>query len=250
MDIIDTHAHLDAAPFAGDLTAVLARAGAVGVERAVCVGTDLPSSERCVALAGRFPGRVYAAVGIHPNQWADAGPGDFPALERLARHPAVVAVGETGLDFHRDATARERQVGAFRRHLRLARAAGLPVIVHARKADEEVLAALAEEGAGLPGVRHCFEGPAHLARRYVELGLHLSVGAAITRPGYKKLKAAMTDIRADRLLVETDCPYQAPASRGGQRNEPAFIVETVRALAELRGETPEQTAALTTANAE
>ena len=133
--------------------------------------------------------------------------------------------------------------------MRLALAVGKPIIVHSRKADDEVLRVLSEDGEGVRGVRHCFDGSAQLAARYIERGLCVSVGGAVTRPGYKKLKAAVRSLPADRLLVETDCPYQCPASRAGERNEPAFILETVEAIAALRGEAPAGLARTTTHNA-
>jgi TatD DNase family protein len=250
MQIIDVHTHLDMPQFADDLDVVLERARAAGVVRMVCVGVDLASSRQSVHLARVHPGGIAAAVGIHPNDWADAGPDDMTALGELARLPEVVAVGETGLDFHYDRTPFERQVEALREHLALALETGKPLIIHARKADERVLEVLAEFGGGLRGVRHCFDGSPAVAEEYLAAGLHISFGGAVTRPGHKKLRAAAGAVPADRLLVETDCPYQSPARYAGQRNEPAYVVEVVRALAALRGTTPEDIAAVTTANAE
>jgi len=256
MRIIDVHAHLDMPEFASDLLAVVERAAEAGVTAMVCVGTDLDSSRRCVELARRFPGRVYAAVGIYPNHWSQARPDDMPEIEALCALTEVVAVGETGLDFHYGHTEHDAQVDGFVRHIRLARSTGKPLIVHARKSDEEVLRILAEESAGaggtagLRGVRHCFDASDQTALRYAEMGFHISFGGALTRPGFHKPKAAASATPSDRLLVETDCPYQTPASHAGARNEPAFIIETLKALAALRGEDPEQVASLTTANAQ
>jgi TatD DNase family protein len=250
MSIIDTHAHLDAPEFRDDLEDVLERARRAGVGRIICVGTDLGSSRRCVELARHHAGMVWAAAGIHPNDWSSTAPGDFAELERLAALPEVVAVGETGLDFYRDRTPPEVQAAGFRRHMELALALDKPLIVHARKSDEQVLEELARAGAGLRGVRHCFDGTPEIAEGYLACGFSVAVGGIVTRPGYKRLKAALCALPADRLMVETDCPYQTPASRAGSRNEPAFIVETLRALAELRGETLEQVATSTTVAAE
>ncbi len=249
MRIVDTHTHLDGRQFEKDLAEVLDRAAAAGVRWMMCVGTDLASSRRCIELARRFPGRLRAAVGIHPNQWREAGPDDMSEIERLAATPEVVAVGETGLDFHHKFTPPDEQRAAFRRHTLLALSTGKPLIVHSRKSDEEVLRILAAEGEVPPGVRHCFEGSAQVAGRYVELGFHISFAGAVTRPGHKKTKAAARAVPEDRLLVETDCPYQTPAARSGARNEPAFIVDTIEALAALRDEEPATIASLTTANA-
>lgn len=248
--IVDTHAHLDAPQFDGDLPAVLHRAEKAGVARMICVATDRASADRCPALARRYPGRIWPTAGIHPNSWSDAARGDFEHVQGLARNPLTVAVGETGLDFHHEHTPRAEQVRAFERHVELALAVGKPVIVHARNSDDEVLDVLRSAGDGLRGVRHCFDRPMDVAERYLELGFFVALGAAVTRPGYKRFKAAARELPADRILLETDCPYQSPASRAGGRNEPAYIVETLEALAELRDEPPEHLAAVTTANAE
>jgi len=256
MRIVDVHAHLTMPEFAPDLPEVLAHAAAAGVEMMLCVGTDLRSSDQCVELARRFPGRIWAAAGIHPNDAGEAGAQDLVSLCELCKHAEVVAVGETGLDFHHAFTPRDLQTWAFREHIRLARETGKPLVVHARKSDDEVLAILAEEAAAaspeeasLRGVRHCFDASLQIAARYVEQGFYISFGGILTQIGYKKVKAAAAALPAERLLVETDCPYQAPASCAGARNEPAFIVETVRALAVLRSETPESVADVTTSNA-
>jgi TatD DNase family protein len=256
MRIIDVHSHLDMPEFAADLPRVVERAIRAGVEVMICVGTDLASSRACVELARRFPGRLYAAVGIHPNSWSQAGPEDMRGIERLCALPEVVAVGETGLDFHHALTDRRGQAAGFVEHIRVARSARKPLMVHARKSDEHVLAILAREAVGpggaadLPGVRHCFDGSADIAARYVEQGLHISFGGLITRPGHDKVKQAARTVPAGRLLIETDCPYQTPALHAGERNEPAYALETLQALAALRGETPEALANSTTRNAE
>jgi TatD DNase family protein len=250
MRIVDTHTHLYMPQLAGDLDAVLGRAQAAGVDRMVCVGVDARSSRQCAELARAHPDRVLAAVGIHPNDLAEAAPDDMDGVSALASLPEVVAIGETGLDFHYDRTPSGEQVVGLRRHIELARRAGKPIIIHARKADERVLEILSEFGGPIRGVRHCFDASPPVAEAYLKAGLHISFGGAITRPGHKKLKAAAAAVPADRLLVETDCPYQSPARYAGQRNEPAYVVEVVRALAALRGTTAEEVAALTTANAE
>ncbi|MHC4789742.1 MAG: TatD family hydrolase [Planctomycetota bacterium] len=248
--LIDVHAHLAAPEFEADLDDVLRRAAGAGVDRIVCVGTDLPSSRRSVELARRSPERIAAAVGIQPNQGASAGPQDMAEIERLGALPEVAAIGETGLDFRLDFTSPQRQVELLREHLRLARGTGKPLILHCRAADDELLELLMREGGELRGVRHCFLGPAELAMRYAAAGFHLSFTGAITRPGYKKAKAALRALPADRLLLETDCPYQAPAARAGVRNEPAFLLDTARAAAAIRNESVAELARLTSRNAE
>jgi len=248
MQLADTHAHLDMPQLSADLPQVIERAERAGLRHIICVGTDLPSSRRCVELARRFPRLLRAAVGIHPSN-TPLPEGQRDAVAALAALPETVAVGETGLDFYRDGPPEPAQRDSFERHVQTALELGKPIIVHSRRADEEVLSLLEGAGPGLRGVRHCFDAGPEVAARYVELGFHIAFGGAVTRPGYRKLKAAAGIVPADRLLLETDCPYQVPASRAGRRNEPAFIVETLRALAALRGEEPEDLAEITTANA-
>jgi TatD DNase family protein len=250
MDLVDTHAHLALPAFEDDLEQVLTRAERTGVRRIVSVGTDPESSRRCLELAARYPGHILATAGIHPSHWSQIEPGGMAYIEELARDPRIVAVGETGLDFHYDHPLPADQVEAFERHVALALAVGKPIIIHSRKADNAVLNVLRGAGGQLSGVRHCFDRPIGAALPYLEMGLYVSVGAAVTREGYRRLKAAVREIPAERLLLETDCPYQSPPSHAGQRNEPALIVETLNAAAALRGEPPDILAATTTANAE
>ena len=250
MDIVDTHAHLDEAASEGRLDAVLERAEAAGVRRILCVGCDLDSSRLAVQMARERPGRLFATVGIHPTICGAAGEEEYEQIEAMAAMPQVVAVGETGLDLHWDADSLDVQVEWFRRHLGLARSAGKPIIVHARKADEQVLSALAEEGGQVSGVRHCFDGDAETAGRYVALGMHLAFGGTITLAGYKKAKAAAAHAPDERLLVETDSPYILPAGAPEGPNEPANAALVVDALAALRHASPALIARITTRNAE
>lgn len=249
MEAFDVHAHLNLVAFRDDLHAVLDRAEEAGVSRILCVGVDLETSRRAVVLAGRYPDRILAAVGIHPDNWADSAD-EMDAVAELAADLHVAAIGETGLDFYHEHTPHDAQADGFREHLRLASSVSKPVIVHARRSDDEVLRILSEETSPPGGVRHCFDRPWETADRYLELGFHISLAAAVTRPGYKRLKVAVARMPADRLLVETDCPYQSPASHSGERNEPAFIAETIEAAAALRDQTAEQFASLTNANAQ
>ena len=249
VEIVDTHAHLDTPEFRIDVPDVLQRAAEAGVGRIICVGTTLDSSRLCIQLARRFPGRVFAAVGIHPNYCAEADARDFNQVETEASLPEVVAVGETGMDLHHSYSPPEVQAEYLRRHIQLSLSVGKPLIVHARKADEDVLRILAEETRGLHGVRHCFDGSAQTAARYLDLGMCLGFGGTMTQPGHKKLKAAALMVPAERLLVETDCPYMMPAGQPGSRNEPAFITHVVQAFAELRRVSPNEIAGTTTRNA-
>jgi len=250
MHLIDVHAHLDMPQFAEDLDQVLQRAAGAGVGRIISVGVDLESSRRCVELARIYPNCVYAAVGIHPHHAGEASPAAMDELARMAQDTQVIAIGETGLDFHCDSPSRDCQRAAFEAQVGLATAVGKPLIIHARSSDDEVLHILGRQGCPVRGVRHCFDRPASVATAYLELGLHISVGAAVTRPGYKKFKAGLRDLPSDRLLLETDCPYQAPVQQQGLRNEPAFMAYTLEAIAALRGVSPQELACATTANAE
>lgn len=249
MHIVDTHAHLDLPEFEADLLEVLQRAADAGVDRIVCVGTTLESSRRCVELARRYPDRLYATVGVHPNYCSEPGEEESERLRHLASLPHVVAIGETGLDFHHDYAPREVQEKFFRQHIRLSISSSKPLIVHARKADERVLAILGEEGNLIHGVRHCFDSSAQIAADYLERGLHIGFGGILTRPGHKKLKKAARTVPAERLLVETDCPYMTPPEAQTGRNEPALIRSTTRTLAGLRSTTEEKIAKTTTRNA-
>ena len=236
LELFDTHAHLDVREFDADRDAVLARARAAGVRRILTVGTDAESSRAAIALAGREPD-VWATVGIHPH---DAGAADEAALaevERLAREPRVVAIGEIGLDFFRNLSPREAQERVFRRLLALARQVRKPVVVHCRDAHAETLAVLAEERAGeVSGIMHCFSGDVDVARRCLDLGLLISLAGPVTYPNPRALPDVARFVPGDRLVVETDCPFLPPQGYRGQRNEPAYVALTAARVAELRGE--------------
>lgn len=252
MELIDTHAHLDDEEFASDLDEVIRRAGEAGLSGILAVGTTLSSSRRAIALA-RQHAIVRAAVGIHPNYALEARPEDWDRITELSRDPEVVAVGETGLDRYRDDTPFEMQLDYFRRHLELAAERQIPVVIHCRDAQADVLGELALAGrrAALRGVMHAFSGQASTAQRCLELGLHISFAGQLTYRNRKfdALRALAQTVRADRLLVETDSPYLSPEPHRGGRNEPARVRHTAERLAELRGCVLDELAALTTANA-
>jgi TatD DNase family protein len=235
-DLFDTHAHLHFPEFAGDLDAVLARARAAGVRRMLTIGTDVATSRAAVALAAREPD-VWATVGIHPHEAADANDAALAEIERLAADARVVAIGETGLDFFRNLAPRETQERAFRAQLALARRVDKPVVVHCRDAHPETLALLAADGAlARGGIMHCFSGDPALARRCIELGLLISLAGPVTYPRPGALPDVAKTIPADRLVVETDCPFLPPQPHRGRRNEPAYVAITAARVAELRGE--------------
>ena len=251
--LVDSHAHIDGEEFDADRDEVLARARAAGVGAILNVGTGDPHSgslERGVEVAGRYAG-VYAAAGVHPH---DARLYTDAAEERLLGivrgHERVVAWGEIGLDYHYDNSPREAQREVFRRQLRLARESGLPVIVHSREADEETVEILENEwaGASRAGVMHCFGGGEWMARRVLALGFLISFAGNVTFKKAEPLREVARQVPLERMLVETDCPFLAPVPHRGRRNEPAFVADTARFLASLRGVGEEEFARATTEN--
>ncbi len=245
---VDTHAHLSDRSFADDLEACLSRASEAGVVAVLTVGSDLPSSEQAVALADRYP-EVYAAVGIHPHEAASVGPSHFDRLAELLRQPKVVAVGETGLDFHRNLAPRPVAESVFRQHLAIAQEVGLPVIVHAREAHQAALDILQAMPDRPAAVLHCFDGSLAAAQRALDLGLFISFTGSLTFPSAGELREVAARLPLRRLMVETDCPYLAPQPWRGKRNEPAYVVAVAQVLAELHGLTLEEVGRITTETA-
>lgn len=250
MELIDTHAHLDEDAFGPDLPAVIARAEAAGLVGIITIGTTVASCRRAIELAETHP-LVFAAIGIHPNYAAQAAAGDWEIIERLAEHPRVVGIGETGLDRYWDHTPIEVQQDYFRRHIDLARSRDVPFIVHCRDAEADVVALLEETAAGgtHKGVMHSFCGSPDTAARTLALGMHLSFSGMLTYKKNQAIRDAARAAAADRILVETDCPYLAPASVRGKRNEPAWVRETAEVLGEARGLSHDAAGSLTTDNA-
>ncbi|MGB6836711.1 MAG: TatD family hydrolase [Dehalococcoidia bacterium] len=255
--IIDTHAHLQLSQFDSDREAVLRRAWEAGLEAVMVPGVDLASSERAVVMAEADP-RLYAAVGCHPHDARRANDRVLADLADLARHPRVVAVGEIGLDFYRNLSPREAQLRVLRYQLATASEAGLPVVIHCREAQREMLPIIEEWsrslGATLPGgrplgVMHYFSGDLALALRYAELGFLVSVHDSVTYPESERVRKVAAKLPLEHLVVETDSPYGAPRSRRGQRNEPAYLAEAVAVIAELRGTRYEDVALHTRENA-
>ena len=252
MKLVDTHAHLDSEQFASDLTAVLERAGTAGVTAIVAVGTTLDTSRRAVQLA-REHTIVRAAVGIHPNYAAQAAAEDWQAITDLAREPEVMAIGETGLDRFRNDTPFDVQRDYFERHLRLSGERRMPVIIHCREAEADVLSSLDRIVGSGParGVMHSFTGTAATAARCLEIGLFISFAGQVTFTNRKfdVLREIARIVPADRVLLETDSPYLAPEPHRRERNEPAFVGLTAQRLAELRGIDRVELARLTSDNA-
>ena len=253
MPYIDTHVHLDEDQFDHDRDEVIARSRQAGIEALVCVGITAASSEATLRLA-RAHDDLYAAVGVQPNYCGEAAPGDWDRIVALAADPRAVAVGETGLDHHWDFTPPAVQEDYFDRHLRLAQQHDLPVVVHCRECEAEVTAMLREaaERGPLRGVLHAFGGTPQMAAECLEMGLAISFAGTVTYKNkkFKPLRGLAATIPDDRLLIETDSPYLVPEPlRGKQkRNEPALLVHTARALAELRCRSLEELSAQTTAN--
>ena len=250
MRLVDSHCHLDDRQFDADRDETIARAQAAGVETLLAIGTGNgpPDLEAAIRLADQYE-FVYATVGVHPHDAAKASEGTFASLRALARHPKVRALGEIGLDYHYDFSPRDVQRAVFERQLALAAEAGLPVVIHTREAWEDTLSVLRSNWQG-SGIMHCFTGDEQQAREALDLGFHLAFGGVLTFPKADEVRQAARITPVDKLLVETDCPYLAPVPMRGKRNEPAFVVETVRRLAEVRGRAPEDIAAETTANFE
>jgi len=251
VSLFDSHAHVDGPEFDADRDAVLARARAAGVARLVVIGAvgDPSSAERAVALAERDPA-IWATVATHPHDVAQMTPAWWQTHERLARHPRVVAIGETGLDYYYDHSPRDAQQGAFGRFIELARAVTKPVVCHIRDAHDDARAILREHRAPELGcIIHCFTGTPDDARAYAELDCYVSFSGIVTYKTAQALRDAVPLVPRDRLLIETDCPYLSPVPLRGRRNEPAHLVHTARAVAAAAGVGLDELCELTTANA-
>lgn len=247
---IDSHAHPDASAFDDDREEILRRAQEAGVGRIVAVGQWRAPGDfgGALELARRHSELVVPTIGVHPHECAKVPEADWRTLEELAARDEVVAVGETGLDFHYDHSPRDEQRRWFRFQLDLARRLGKPVIIHTREADDDTLAIL-EEGRPEKVLIHCFTSTPEQAARYVELGLYVSVAGVVTFARADELREAVRQVPLDRLLVETDCPYLAPAPHRGKRNEPAYVAKVGEKVAEVLGLPVEEVARATTANA-
>jgi TatD DNase family protein len=252
-DLVDSHCHVAEPEFDVDRDAVLERAAAAGVTTLVCVGATGPAAANApaVALVGRHgPVDVVATVGVHPHHASTADDAAFATLEELAAAPGVVAIGETGLDYHYDHSPRPAQRSAFARTVHLARALGRPLVVHVRDAHADAADILAAEGASaVGGVIHCFTGDTDDARRYLDLGFHISVAGIVTFKNADALRDAVRSVPLHTLLVETDAPFLAPVPHRGRRNEPAWVRHVADTVAAVRRLSFEEVASATTTNA-
>ncbi len=247
MKLIDSHAHLDDRAFDRDRAALIASAFAkeLGI---ITIGGDLRSSREAVRVAERH-WRIWATVGAHPHGAKSVGPETIEAFEELAARDVVVAIGEIGLDYYRDLSPRDVQREVFREQLELARRLDLPICLHNRESTDDLLAILRDAESAHRGVVHSFLGDAELAETFLDLGLHLGIGGPLTYPKNGALRAAVTQVPMDRLLIETDCPYLTPVPYRGRRNEPAYVRYVAEEIAQLKGISVDEVAERTTANA-
>jgi TatD DNase family protein len=247
--LVDSHCHLDFPDFASEPDAVVTRAREAGLGRMVTISTRVRRFADVLAIAERFPD-VYCSVGTHPHYAHEEL--DITADDLVVRtqHSKVVAIGEAGLDYHYDRSPRDAQERGFRTHIAAARATGLPLVIHSREADADTARILEEEtGQGaFPAMLHCFTGGPDLAHRAVALGAYVSFSGILTFKNSTALRAIAAGLPVDRILVETDAPYLAPNPFRGKRNEPAYVVETAKVLAETRGVSFEEIARLTSEN--
>ena len=249
LGLFDTHAHLHFPDFDADRTEMMTRARQAGVTRMLTIGTEVPTSRAAIDLAESEPD-VWATVGVHPHDAAEADDGVLTEIERLAGAARVVAVGEIGLDFFRNLSPRDAQERVFRHLVGVARRVRKPVIVHCRDAHADVLGILGDERVGeIGGIMHCFSGDVAVARRCLDLGLLVSLAGPVTYPNARALPDVARFVPADRLVVETDCPFLPPQGYRGKRNEPAYLALTAARVAELRGEPLEEFARRSSDNA-
>lgn len=248
--LVDSHCHLDFPDFEPERDAVIAHAGEVGVGHLVTICTWVSKFDQIKAVAEAYD-RVTCSVGTHPHNAGEETDVTTNQLVALAEHPKVVAIGEAGLDYHYDNAPRDAQAEGLRRHIKAARITGLPLVIHARSADEDmanILEEAHEQDGAFPMVLHCFSSGEELAKRGVALGAYVSFSGILTFKTAQTLRDIASQVPEDRLLVETDAPYLAPVPHRGKRNEPAFVTNTASVLAEVRGMEAEKIADVTTAN--
>ena len=248
--LIDTHCHFNHKKLAGDIAACLVRAEAADVQRMIVVGFDLESSEEAVRLADAHPGVLFAAVGVHPHDSKDWNEATDRRLRELSANPGVVAIGEIGLDYFHNFSPRPQQFEAFKIQMRLARELCLPVVIHCREAYEDTLEILAHEGVGeIGGVMHCWAGNLKQSKQTIALGMALGFGGTLTYNSAEEIREAARQSPETALLVETDAPFLTPIPHRGKRNEPAYSRIVAERLADIRGVSYHELAAITTQNA-
>jgi len=248
--LVDSHCHLDFPDFEPERDAVIARAREAGISHMVTICTRVKKFDQIKAVAEAYDS-VTCSIGTHPHNASEEPDVTVDDLVAKAEHPKVVAIGEAGLDYHYDNAPREAQAEGLKRHIRAARITGLPLVIHARSADDDMTAILEdahETDGAFPMVLHCFSSGLELAQRSVALGAYVSFSGILTFKTAQELRDIAAQMPEDRLLVETDAPYLAPVPFRGKRNEPAFVTNTAKVLAEIRGMATEHLADLTTAN--
>jgi TatD DNase family protein len=247
--LVDSHCHLDFPDFEEDFDGVLERAAANDIATMLTICTHVTRFERIAAIAEAHP-NIWCSVGIHPHEAAEEPPVTGNELAALAAHPKCIGIGETGLDYFYEHSPKAEQQRNFRAHIDASRQTGLPLIVHARDADDDTIAILREASGegGFPGVIHCFTAGPELARVAVELGLYISVSGIVTFKKAEDLRETIADVPLDRLLVETDAPYLAPTPNRGKRNEPSFVRHTAAKVAEVKNVGSDELARATTEN--
>ena len=247
--LIDSHCHLDFPDFSGELDAIVDRARAVGVGRMVTISTRIKRHGDLIAIAERYDD-VFCSIGTHPHNAHEELDVTIDEIVHMTEHRKVVAIGEAGLDYHYDYSPRDAQERGFRNHVAAARATGLPLVIHSRDADDDMARILEEEmGKGaFKAVLHCFTGGRALAERAIALGLSISFTGIVTFKKSDELRTIAAALPTDRILVETDAPYLAPGRYRGKRNEPSYVTETAKVLAETRGISADELARQTTDN--
>jgi TatD DNase family protein len=247
--LVDSHCHLDFPDFADELDAIVARAEAAGIGRMVTISTRVRQHDALLAITQRFP-NVYCSVGTHPHHADEEDGIAAEELIELTQHPKVVALGEAGLDYFYDNGSPDAQERGFRAHIAAARATGLPLVIHTRDADEDCGRILQDEMAkgSFRAVLHCYTGGRELAMKAIGLGLSISFTGILTFKKSQALRDLAAELPADRIMVETDAPYLAPGKYRGKRNEPSYVVETAKVLAETRGVSVDEIARQTTEN--
>ena len=247
--LIDSHCHLDFPEFAPELDAIVARARAAGIGRMVTISTRVRKLPQVLAVAEKFAD-IFCSVGTHPHNAHEELDIDAAQLVALSKHPKIVAIGEAGLDYHYDKSPRDAQAQGFRQHIAAARETGLPLVIHAREADADMARILVEETekGAFPAVLHCYTGGRDLAFEAIELGLYIGFTGIMTFKNGQDLRDLAAELPAHRILVETDAPFLAPLPYRGKRNEPSYVVETAKLLAQVRGVDADEIARQTTEN--
>lgn len=247
---IDTHAHLTFPEFQADLPEVIRRAKEAKLESIVNIALDEEAVHKSMKIAEEYPGYVFNAIGIHPQEASEWNESRHQQLKETAIRQKAVAIGETGLDYHYKLSPVEQQQQVFRKFLQLAQELDIPAVIHSREASHDTLSIIREENKGkLKGVLHCFAGDMDLGKAALDMGLYISFTGNITFPKANIIREAAKQIPLERIMIETDCPFLAPQEFRGKRNEPAYVVKVAEKIAEIKGLTAEEVAITTTGNA-